>query len=304
VSALVAIGVLAKNNEMMVMQACGISLYRAAAPLLLFALATSALLFVLQERVLAEARREADRLERVIRQWPALTSPLDRRWAVGSDGSMYHYTFFDPVANRFSELHIYRFDESSWTLRSVTYARSASPANPTEPEQATAIAWRAREGWDREFSPTEGGRGVHGLRVKYTPFAERQLSLEPPKYFTSDNPDADMMTYGQLGEFISRLKTSGSDPARYQVARQRKIAFPLATLIMTLVAVPFAVMTGRRGAMYGVGAAVAMAIVYRIAESVFGAFGAGGLLPPTLAAWAPNLMFGAAAIYLILTVRT
>jgi lipopolysaccharide export system permease protein len=140
--------------------------------------------------------------------------------------------------------------------------------------------------------------------VKYTPFAERQLSLEPPKYFTSDNPDADMMTYGQLGEFISRLKTSGSDPARYQVARQRKIAFPLATLIMTLVAVPFAVMTGRRGAMYGVGAAVAMAIVYRIAESVFGAFGAGGLLPPTLAAWAPNLMFGAAAIYLILTVRT
>jgi lipopolysaccharide export LptBFGC system permease protein LptF len=88
------------------------------------------------------------------------------------------------------------------------------------------------------------------------------------------------------------------------VARQRKIAFPLATLIMTLVAVPFAVMTGRRGAMYGVGAAVAMAIVYRIAESVFGAFGAGGLLPPTLAAWAPNLMFGAAAIYLILTVRT
>jgi lipopolysaccharide export LptBFGC system permease protein LptF len=68
--------------------------------------------------------------------------------------------------------------------------------------------------------------------------------------------------------------------------------------------VPFAVTTGRRGALYGVGAAVVIAIVYYIAQSVFGAFGSGGLLPPTLAAWAPNLMFGAIALYLILTVRT
>jgi lipopolysaccharide export LptBFGC system permease protein LptF len=32
--------------------------------------------------------------------------------------------------------------------------------------------------------------------------------------------------------------------------------------------------------------------------------GAGGLLSPILAAWAPNLLFGAAAAYLVLTVRT
>jgi lipopolysaccharide export LptBFGC system permease protein LptF len=44
--------------------------------------------------------------------------------------------------------------------------------------------------------------------------------------------------------------------------------------------------------------------VYWIALSVFAAFGVGGLLTPTLAAWAPNILFGAAAIYLILTVRT
>ena len=38
--------------------------------------------------------------------------------------------------------------------------------------------------------------------------------------------------------------------------------------------------------------------------SVFGALGAGGLLSPVLAAWAPNILFGAAAVYLMLTVRT
>jgi lipopolysaccharide export LptBFGC system permease protein LptF len=32
--------------------------------------------------------------------------------------------------------------------------------------------------------------------------------------------------------------------------------------------------------------------------------GAGGLLPPVLAAWTPNILFASAAAYLILTVRT
>jgi lipopolysaccharide export LptBFGC system permease protein LptF len=38
--------------------------------------------------------------------------------------------------------------------------------------------------------------------------------------------------------------------------------------------------------------------------SVFAAIGAAGLIHPALAAWAPNLLFGAAAAYLLLTVRT
>jgi lipopolysaccharide export LptBFGC system permease protein LptF len=38
--------------------------------------------------------------------------------------------------------------------------------------------------------------------------------------------------------------------------------------------------------------------------SIFAAFGQGGLIAPMLAAWAPNLIFGAAAAYLLLTVRT
>ncbi len=301
VASLVTIGVLTKNNELMVMRACGISLYRTALPLFVFALAASALLYLLQERILAPARREADRLERIIRKWPALISPLDRRWAVGADGSMYHYEFFDAASNRFSRLHVYRLDESSWTLRGIVFARDATPAGKPTPQEGSAIAWTGKQGWERVFAP--GGR-VQDSQVKYQPFDTRELVLEPPNYFKSEIPDSDMMTYGQLKDFIGRLQGSGADAARYVVALQRKIAFPLMTLIMTLLAVPFAVMTGRRGALYGIGTALVIAIAYRIAESVFGAFGIGGLLPPVLAAWAPNMLFGAAAGYLMLTVRT
>ena len=112
------------------------------------------------------------------------------------------------------------------------------------------------------------------------------------------------MNYGQLRTYIRDLRASGYDVREDEVALHRKIAFPLVTLVMTLIGVPFAVTTGRRGALYGVGVGIVLALVYWTMISVFAAFGAGGAMPPALAAWAPNLIFGAGAVYLLLTVRT
>ena len=83
VATLVTIGVMTKNSELIVMRACGVSLYRTALPLVLFGALASAALFLLQEQVLASANREADRLEPAHPRLPAATSPaqpaLDRR---------------------------------------------------------------------------------------------------------------------------------------------------------------------------------------------------------------------------------
>ena len=112
------------------------------------------------------------------------------------------------------------------------------------------------------------------------------------------------MSYRQLSEHVTSLEAGGFNVVPYIVALHRKVAFPFVTLIMALIAVPFAVTTGKRGAMYGIGAGIVLAILYWTAISVFGAIGAGGLMAPALAAWAPNIIFGCAAIYLLLTVRT
>ena len=65
--ALVTIGALTKNTELVVMKACGISLYRAAAPLLILALIGSAILVGLEEGVLAASNRRADAINNAIR---------------------------------------------------------------------------------------------------------------------------------------------------------------------------------------------------------------------------------------------
>ena len=112
------------------------------------------------------------------------------------------------------------------------------------------------------------------------------------------------MSYSQLRDYTARLRTSGLDISGQLVALERKLSFPFVTIVMTLLAIPFAVTTGRRGAMYGIGVGIALAISYWVTISMFAALGAGGLVAPVLAAWAPNLLFGAGAGYLLLTVRT
>jgi LPS export ABC transporter permease LptG/LPS export ABC transporter permease LptF len=301
VSALVTIGVMTKNSELMVMRACGISLYRTAAPLFVFALCASAVLFGLQEKVLASANREADRLNRQIRSWAPLLSPTARRWVGGANGDIYHYDVFDPVSTRFARLWVYQVDESAWRLKNIAYADQVvfKPAR----EGSGQGTWTARSGWVRQFGLTKKSGSEH-VSVNFEAFSERALPIAPPAYFINDVPDPEQMTYAELQHYIVKLRATGANETPSVVALQKKLAFPLVTVIMTLIAVPFAVTTGRRGALYGIGAGIVIAISYWMLLSVFAAFGVGGRLDPMLAAWAPNILFGAAAVYLIFTVRT
>jgi LPS export ABC transporter permease LptG/LPS export ABC transporter permease LptF len=299
-STLVTVGVLTKNSELIIMRACGISLYRSALPLVLFGVLLSALLFQLQERVLAESNREAQRLNAIIRGWPTQTfsAMLSRRWIVSQSGDLYYYELFDPQSNQFSRFSIFHPDPARWRLGALTFASNVAYARTD-----AGYVWQARQGWRRDFSVPQR-RGSKSPAVAYRAFDERPLPLEAPGYFKSDEPDADRMSYGELSEYVTRLQKSGYYSVPYQVQLQKKVAFPFVALIMTLLAIPFAVTTGRSGALYGVGIGIALAIVYWTGQSMFGAMGGAGLLSPVLAAWAPNIIFAAGAIYMILTVRT
>jgi LPS export ABC transporter permease LptG len=291
---LVTIGLLTKNSELVVMKACGISLYRVALPMLLCALVAGAALFALEETILGPWTRQAYAIRHVMRGGsPQTFDVLDRRWVVGSDGEIYHYAYFDPRSRQFAQLSLYEFSADMRRLERRVYAeRVIYQGGGGRPD-----AWHAEQGWLREF------RG-EGEPEHFAPFAETTLAMEPVSYFTTEPPEPKYMSYSQLRGYTERLRSSGFDVIAQQVALERKVSFPFVTLIMTLIAVPFAVTTGRRGAMYGIGIGIVLAIAYWVTISVFAALGSGGLLAPALAAWAPNLLFGAGAAYLLLTVRT
>ncbi len=292
-AAVVTIGALTKSSELIVMRACGISLYRTSVPLLVSALIASGALFALEEFVLGPANKNAARLNYIIRgQTPRTFDVLNRKWLTGEDGRLYHYQFYDPKERELNGLTVLDFaDGDTGVVRERVYAAVAVAPD------ASTTTWQARKGWTRAF-------GDGATVTAYAPFDTQALTLEAPDTFITEVPPPSQMNYVQLRRYVEELRASGYDVREDEVALYRKIAFPFVTLVMTLIGVPFAVTTGRRGAMYGVGVGIVLALTYWTLISVFAAFGAGGAMPTLLAAWAPNLLFGAGAVYLLLTVRT
>ncbi|MBP7779013.1 MAG: LPS export ABC transporter permease LptF [Acidobacteria bacterium] len=292
-AAVVTIGALTKSSELIVMRACGISLYRTAVPLLVAALVASGALFGLEEFVLGPANRKAAELNYIIRgQTPRTFDVLNRKWLTGEDGRLYHYQFYNSKDRELNGLTVLAFASGDEGLvRERVYAAVAVAAD------TSTSTWQARKGWTREFA-------ADASVATYQRFETQALTLESPDTFVTEAPPPSQMNYLQLKRYVAELRASGYDVREDEVALYRKVAFPFVTLVMTLIGVPFAVTTGRRGALYGVGVGIVLALTYWTMISVFAAFGAGGAMPTLLAAWAPNLLFGAGAVYLLLTVRT
>jgi lipopolysaccharide export LptBFGC system permease protein LptF len=88
------------------------------------------------------------------------------------------------------------------------------------------------------------------------------------------------------------------------VQLQNKLSVPAISFIMAIIAVPFALSMGKRGGLIGVATAIGVALVYWTLGQVFSSMGNVSTLPPILAAWSPDLLFGLAGGYLLLRTPT
>ena len=293
VATLATFGILSRRNEITAMKAGGISLYRATVPAIALGMAISASLFAMAEFVLPQTNLIQEQDLNIIKGKPPRSSNyLDRRWMLGSDGRFYNYDYALPGPGTqgvtLFGLTVYDVDPKAGDLRDRLYAARAE-------WQADQGAYDLERGWRRGF----------GSRSYYKPFSEvRTRELEPPSYFRQEERSPDTFRFGQLRDHIARLEALGLDVVRLRVQLHRKPAFPMVAVVMTLIAIPFSFVVGRRGALYGIFLSILIAIAYHSCLAIFEALGNNALLPAVLAAWAPNLLFGAAGLYMMLTLET
>jgi lipopolysaccharide export LptBFGC system permease protein LptF len=294
------------------MKAGGLSIYRIAAPLLTMGLITSGALFALQEFVLPVTNRIADRDFNVIKgRPPQASSLLDQRWIVASDGRFYNY---DYVVERRAAMEIvgrsnlgiaefalyglsvFDVDQKSWELREQLYTRRAE-------WNARSYGYDLDGGYRLSILPEIKFRSFPAARVRGIG-AEPGGELEAPHYFRKEQKPSDTMSFGELRRHIATVEAMGFDVVPLTVQLHRKLSFPMVGLVMTLIGIPFAFVVARRGALYGIGVSIVIAIVYWACLGTFEALGNNALLPAPLAAWAPNLLFGVAGLYRMLTLET
>ena len=93
-------------------------------------------------------------------------------------------------------------------------------------------------------------------------------------------------------------------PALGLVSGAASMAGVPVSMIMAVLAIPFSLSTGKKGAVTGVAVAVGIAVFYTVVSRLFEAMGDVSQLPPALAAWSPDLIFVLVGAYLILKVPT
>jgi LPS export ABC transporter permease LptG/LPS export ABC transporter permease LptF len=298
VAVLITFGELNRKNELTAMKATGISLYRIVAPMLVVATLLSALLFAFDETYLPSANRRQEALLSVIKGKPAQTFLRpDRKWISGQTSGnneptrIFYYQFFDPDKNVFANLTVFEFQPGTFNLTRRIFAQSARWDDKLN-------EWVFEDGWQRTFQ----GEST----ATYQPFTVSTFPNihEEPGYFKKEDRQSQEMSYTELATYIQDLKQSGFDTMRLRVQLNRKLAYPLMTLVLAILAIPFSLFAGKRGGIAGIGTAIGVAICYWVIAGIFENLGDVNSLPAILAAWSPDLLFAIAGTYLLLRTPT
>jgi LPS export ABC transporter permease LptF/LPS export ABC transporter permease LptG len=291
-SVLITFGLMQKSSELTAMKATGISLYRATLPVIVLSALFAGGLFLFDQFYIPHTNRRQEILRNQIKGKPAQTYlQANRQWIVGGNDEIYYYQFFDPDTDTFRGISIFEFNPKTFQL---TRRISAAQAH-WEPALNKFVF---EQGWVRTLK----GTSIQEYRTfDVATFNELH---EDPRYFKKEVRQSSEMDYAELRDYIDDLQQSGFDTVRLRVQLQKKISYPLITLVMAVLAIPFAV-TGRTGgALAGVAIAIGIAVIYLGTAGLFEAMGNANQLPAVLAAWSPNIVFGLATSYLLLRVPT
>ena len=289
---LITFGLMNRSNEITAIKATGTSIYRIVTPVLFAAALLAAGLFFADQFYLPHTNKRQEALHNQIKGKPAQTYLRpDRRWIFGQHNDIYYYQFFDPDRDQFANLTIFQIDPASFAITQRIHAERAHWADSMN-------RWIYEQGWQRTLQGAAIG-GYHTFDVSTFP----ELS-EAPSYFKKEVKQYSEMNYEELRRYIRDLQQSGFDVVRLRVQLNKKLSYPLITLIMAVLAVPFSMSAAKKGAITGVAVAVGIAVVYTVVSRLFEAMGDISQLPPALAAWSPDLIFALAGAYLILKIPT
>jgi lipopolysaccharide export system permease protein len=281
---LLSLGRFARFNELTAMRVAGRSLVRVYQPIVLFVLLICVAAFAMGELLVPEANfRRKQIMNREIKQRPEFPARRQDVRYVGRDGRIYILGSYDVRRSAMRDVVIQEFKDG-------TLARRVDSRRGTWIEDH----WELSDGYIRVF----GGDSLSSQR-----FVTLRLDVpEAPEDFAKDERDPDFMGYRELRRWIERFRQSGGEARPYVVDLQMKLANPFVNLITVLLGASLSTRVRRGGTGLGFGLSLVISFIYYAVIRAGQALGHGGNLPPLLAAWMANIVFG--LLGAILMIRT
>jgi len=275
--AIVALVRLARHNELMAMEAAGISIRRITLPLLAAgALAAAAAAYV-QEIVVPGRARIMQRISVEL---------------LGSkeEDPMVYKNFFAVDLKTSLWMWIGELDTREKTIRDAL-AGYPGEGRKKSPKQITVGRWRDGRWYVTGIMEVEDDEG---LKKEHFTDAPLNTTLSP-EHLAAGAVDESFRTLGELKTF-SRLYPARAPRLNTEILR--RIAYPFANIILLLLAVPLVVQAGGRTTVKGIGMAVAVCLGFYIVTLGMLDLGYKGHIEPHMAAWLPPALFAALGLWM------
>ncbi len=276
---------LSSNSEYTVMRAAGLSPARAGSVLAKVGIAFVAATFAIGEWVAPRSEEAAQQVRMRATQSLIGGSLNSGLWF--KDERSFINVREAREADALAGVTIYEFDKA-YRLRQVTAAERA--------EYAGAGKWRML--------------GVSQTRFDVA--GPSTARLDEAEWRSAVNPDLlnvlivvpERMSTWKLYKYLQHLAGNRQKTERYEIALWKKLFYPLATLVMMALALPFAYMHARSG-MVGIKVflGIMLGILFHMLNSLFSHVGLLKEWPPVAAAAVPGLLFLATAVLMMLWIE-
>ncbi|HVL37004.1 MAG TPA: LPS export ABC transporter permease LptG [Burkholderiales bacterium] len=272
---------LAANSEFTVMRGSGLSPVRAGATLAKIGVLFVVLTFVTGEWVAPGAEERAQKLK--LRAMSSLIGQDLQSGLWFKDEGAFINVREARQADALSGVRIYDFD-GDYRLRRMTAAEQALYQGDGR--------WRLTKVVQTEFTP-QGPRTLRAADLEWrsavTPDLLGALIVRPER-----------MSALALHRYTQHLAENRQRTERYEIAFWKKLLYPFATLVMMALALPFAYLSARAGAVgLKVFLGIMLGILFHMLNSLFSHIGLLKSWPPLSAAVVPSAAFLAAAVLMM-----
>ncbi len=275
-----------KANELVALFSSGMSLFRICTPLLSAVVVISLLGFLMGDRVMPLTSKKKNYIFYTdIKKKPGLYSTVktNKIW-YRSKNSIFNIKTLSADGTKAQGLTLYSLSES-WDLIQMLTANQVTMVGQT---------WALQDGAVTVFTQDSSFPLTSVFKTKTITMTEDSKDLQ------STGQTSDMLSQSELKHFIDRNKEAGLDTIAYEVDYASKYSFAFAGLVMCLLGIPFSVGRARSGGtMINVGICIGLVFIYYILYSSGITLGQHGTLNPLLAAWGPNILMTALALWFL-----
>jgi lipopolysaccharide export system permease protein len=277
-----ALGRLSKDNEIVAMRTSGVTLFRIARPIIFIGIVVSVLSYVNNEKIVPHANKVSTHIIRQI----IYKRPLPE---------VQQNVFFKDAHNR----HYYagRVDMEKKTMQNIMVYEITRERFPrvivAESGTFKGRVWDLKTGVIHKYDDK-------GFINYEATFDDMRLNVSEDVMQFSGQKTAQEMDSNELTSMIKMMDKGGVSTYALRTELLMKYSVPLTCFVFALIGIPFSLPSPRSGRTWGMIVTIVFMFTFYVFASVFRSLGKGGIVPPSVAAFTPQVTFtliGAALLF-------